>query len=531
MSHSSQATGRRRRPSRTPSPTVSQPLIELRGEGQTCRLFPPCEDITAPLTYRQIVPQAQRSGETRLLKRERPLFPDLHDQRQPDRADTDITLPHLWQGDRYLPGFEPMLNGGMAEVVVEWAKLRGYNVVDRFQPPPSVSMAALTSALQVEGFPQVSRLLTEEIRGLVRHALDSNGIAQLVTEVARSLPEATLAFLTLQRDAARSLFVRLPPDVQRQCTVADSDSAAIPRRLLLGTPHALAPHGQLMVARDVTVLLNAMEIAGRSFQAALANYATRLFGLLRFDAAPSPRQSDLMFAAFGPYETTAPSIGIRRRTVETSFVVMAEGRHHTDLTTPCETQRQFIWRCRRRNEALAAVAGCLKDGAPIRQRLARPLPAAWRRPLRVVVVVESVDHGMRLGRLLASWPVVADNDAYLDHSSTVRVQTLDRFLQDRKPFVIATASAAEHLPWDRYDAVVAAGAGSGLPTFADRLTCPAGEDHRLLVVDVADRQPVSLRRDTAYRKSAYESADWFPAGMNPGAGRVRRYLAQRGATL
>lgn len=281
--------------------------------------------------------------------------------------------------------------------------------------------------------------------------------------------------------------------------------------------------------RHLTFVLDATEVTHERMQTALRGQHTGLFGLLRVDAALPPRTRDLIFAAFGPEMTTLPKLRYRSRRVETLFCKPLEIPFQSSALQRLEQVRREVWLNDVRNRGIAALAFGLSQGSVDVNRFAARLTAPWRRPLNVVVITESLEHAQNLGRLLYSWPIVADDDAYCDDLPPgPRPVTASVFATGTGSRAIATTASVRQLPWDRIETVVWAGGGSGgAPLPVDLLTCLTTEDRRLLLVDVNDRATVELRKDTATRRRRYEALDWFRLGRDADAARTQRYWRER----
>ena len=98
--------------------------------------------------------------------------------------------------------------------------------------------------------------------------------------------------------------------------------------------------------------------------------------------------------------------------------------------------------------------------------------------------------------------------------------------------MIATVAGLDDIDLAAVDAVVWAGAGQHLPPLpAERLICPAGQPHRLLLVDCDDRHHPQLRRWSRFRREQFESAGWFEFDFKNLVARVRRFLSQHPRSL
>lgn len=498
--------------------------------GQECVLTPHLPELAERFTYRHHRTNIAKDGVAQLEMRCRPLLPTAEDRVLPDPLDSDVYPPHLQHPvhNAIMP-FPSMVTGGLALPVAVLAAARGYAPSFRMQTSAVVQKHRLAGELGCH----VCDFVESHAHGLIRHDLSVSGIARLIVRIAAAFPQAKLAFVSTRFELLQRIYDLLPAELQRETTLADAaDVPDQPRRLLLGTAFALAPCTNWDDRRQITVLLDAAEITHERMQMALLWQHTRLFGLSRLGTKLPPKTRDLMFAAFGPQETTLPSLGRRCRRVET-VLCRPIGTFSRTPYEPWQLSRSQIQQLGLRNEMLSIVAHGVAKGNNIDDRLERPLSAAWQRPLQTLVLTDSVEHAEAIGRNMATWPIIVGDDAYLDGlPDPNRYQTVDRFLAGDAKNLIATTAAAARLDWERFDAVVWAGGGCDgpLPPFA-KLTCPAGLDQRLLLVDVHDRHHAELRQQTAKRRRNYDACDWFPLGADDVACRCRRYWRERGVKL
>jgi hypothetical protein len=145
------------------------------------------------------------------------------------------------------------------------------------------------------------------------------------------------------------------------------------------------------------------------------------------------------------------------------------------------------------------------------------------------VLADSIEHACNLASQLPGWPVVAGEDIDL---SGLRYQQR-RLLAERGPTwltgnqQIVTTCAASNLRLSSPDVIIWAGGGLHRPPIPRKwLHCPAGSNHRILLIDCDDRHHVELEAWTCNRRLEYVESDWFDVGVDSTSGRIIRFLHQ-----
>ncbi len=151
-------------------------------------------------------------------------------------------------------------------------------------------------------------------------------------------------------------------------------------------------------------------------------------------------------------------------------------------------------------------------------------------PMRTAILVKTIKHAAELASLLPTWPVVTSSSCYLAGLDRERAALLRRRCSTpiEQHNCIATIDGFARVRMRPFDALIWAAGGTHLPALpANQLICRGNSHSRLLYIDCDDQHHAHLRREKEKRREAYWSAGWFPIGMPPIVGRIRRFLSHR----
>lgn len=185
----------------------------------------------------------------------------------------------------------------------------------------------------------------------------------------------------------------------------------------------------------------------------------------------------------------------------------------TNLCSLSAAKRR-VWHDHRRNRLIAQAA--------------RRLAADGN---HVLLVVESLEHAVRVLRELPAWPLLSGTEIHLDGlSASDRTLVTARQIPVSQPpallgspGTIATLVGLNSVNWRAVDVVVRADGGRGLlplPWEANHL--PYGTP-TLRLVDFRDRSSAELRRAASARKQAYTRAGWS-GHADSEQSRIQRFL-------
>ncbi len=283
---------------------------------------------------------------------------------------------------------------------------------------------------------------------------------------------------------------------------------------------------------DMVLFLDARNCVHAQAQPALETMDAqfRLFGIVRRGQPLSPYEEGGMMGVFGPELIDLMAHCYTRRDVR---VALVKNRQH-----PIELERHgsdFDYRCvihnERRNRLIARLAKALavRDPGPCRDHRAIFDWCDWyeRGRLNVTVLVDRLDHALALHEKLPTWPIIArENISLRGYSKRVR-----RLFRPRVPswdFVrwqIVMTDAAEDFHGYASDILIWAGAGPCAAPLPNSWL--AGSSHfsrPLLIVDFHDAFNAQTRKWSSRRMNEYARGNFFPVGVCPSDGRIRRFL-------
>lgn len=302
-------------------------------------------------------------------------------------------------------------------------------------------------------------------------------------------------------------------------------------RVIVATPGSL---GMIEIDRvDMVIVPDAIDGLRQTMRDRIRDAPrARLIGLLDRSVQPSPYERDMLTAMYGLHEVVVPRPEHLVRPVEVVTVPIAGGPALAASLDIVDLKRRGIWRHPVRNRKIVQLATALRTGDGLTRfpNLAQTIGQIGDR--RVVILVETLDHGADLAQRLPDWPIVAGYDACrADLSSHVRrvMQTPDRVDALGPQFMIVTTTAAAEIRWDDVHVMIRADGGVGLPP----LRLPGSLDviwwrcRRLILIDFLDKHHPQLRRQSGARRRAYTAQGWYRAGADCDQMAVERFLAAR----
>jgi hypothetical protein len=394
--------------------------------------------------------------------------------------------------------------------------------------PPLTNVEALDHALL--------RCVGRHERALVRYEPAAVDPARLIVQLRLAWPDLALAVAVARDGEAHALRDRVARFLPDAVAVTGRDRPARVGPVVVATYGGLAHTPVALEHRRVVVALHAVEAVGEVPRYCLGHaLRARLYGLLPRDARPAPHDRDLVSALFGFEEVSVPRHGCQARGVEVVRVRFGGGEPlPAGLDLPA-VKRLGLWQHPLRNRLVARLADLLgrADRDALRARfpaVAAALPAVPGP--RVLVLVETVGHGLEIARRLPGWPLVAEADVWPGGLSGAERDVLRRgreALAAPLPCAVLTSAALTPARLVEADAVVRADGGTGLAPLPGEdiphggTCCP----RPLLLVDLDDRHHPELRRRARRRREAYAARGWFGPGVDPARARVERFLAGR----
>jgi hypothetical protein len=178
-------------------------------------------------------------------------------------------------------------------------------------------------------------------------------------------------------------------------------------------------------------------------------------------------------------------------------------------------KQQGIWRHPVRNRRICSLAVALSHGDETQitsqfPNVARRLPQDWRSG-RIGILVDNVEHGLALSKLLFDAPLVVGRTCHDAGLSKRQRQCIASGSNPRirtREHVVVTTEGLKRA--GNFDIIIRADGAAGLPRLPQKLlTAPSDRPlPRLLLIDMADKHHPKLRRWSRCRREAYATADW-----------------------
>ena len=371
--------------------------------------------------------------------------------------------------------------------------------------------------------------LTGSLRGQVLYHAGWQ-LGQLLLLARRAYPQARTLIVTPNRPQALSLAQRLGPRLPNQLSAAAGQGFHPGCRVLINTMQQFRPAMDDPDTFRLVLLVDADRIVRAAVSAeALGRMGQRrIYGFVRSDQRLSQRERLEVEAVCGPVVYEVPGVYGRTARVQ---VVLAEPPW-TPLpftTTALAFKRKTLWHNRQRNEAVAGLALALAAGRDEdlrRQGILHPngrLPAPNLGGRRVVVLVETTEHGLALTALLPDWPLFTASTA----STGERLP--DAGLPQHSMITQVVASRLSHIP---ADVLIWAGGGQGSLELRGFPPIAIAGRQKVVVIDFADDGNEAAEADTRSRLRNYLRRGWEISGpdrwLSPGgAGEPVRRPRQR----
>jgi hypothetical protein len=419
---------------------------------------------------------------------------------------------------------------GLAPIAQYWLMNRGHDVEMRLDIP---DLEASRAQAGTGSNGHVMSLIHRRAQGLIRHGLNDDGLAEILIEIGRAFPETSIGIIAPTEEKAERLHRRMSEEcpgitlgLRRRCLHPG-------QRVAVLSLHGLAHPDVWRERIDVLIFTNAAQALHEVSQLPLLGPRRfRLYGLLHRDVKLSPYQQDRLVATFGVDEETVPRLGYRERQIELAWMNICGGPHVPGHLRGLDLLQRGIQQHPVRNRQVAKLAKALVGNTP--SVVARLCPAAasavGNNSCRTIVATETLEHALAIAPSLPGWTLVTALNINTAGLSGEQQQMLAarRALFYDPTRAIATTAGLRRIDLDCVDAVIWAGGGGHLPAVPpDQLICPAAETRPLLLVDLDDKHHAHLRAASRQRREAYWAAGWFPVGMLPMIGRIRRFLAGR----
>ncbi|MGP0070009.1 MAG: hypothetical protein ACLQGP_41205 [Isosphaeraceae bacterium] len=400
---------------------------------------------------------------------------------------------------------------GLVPRLAAAARRAGYRVdiQDHGEPPSAAPAPDLVGAIDNARL-GLAESLARSRRGVIEvcSAQDKPSMIELVARVFTSGP---IAIVTKSRREAIMLNRRLATSLREPVHCCTRGRTGSDGRIRVGTIRSL----DLTVA-GVVFFVDATQILHEDVPDRLMTLRRqRIYGLLG-DTLPLSRRQRLVIEAFGgPVIGRLGPPGERPADVRVAFASWP-GKDQPDEPLGLVWKRQSIWHNTDRNAAITRVTEALAGD---------DLATLWKyglflededdlrheEPRRVVVLVESLEHGRELGRLLPGWRLLQADEACLAESNGHEPAGATPVSRHARPDRVIMTMASAHGLADLETDIIIRADGTPWPL---ELSLASGrsentEEQAVLLVDFADDQDRTARDATRARRLDYRDRDWL----------------------
>jgi hypothetical protein len=444
--------------------------------------------------------------------------------------------PLVFVGEDYFGTKVIEAYAGLEPLVRELLKREGYRLQceplsSRRLPPPSGKRPPRITLLDHA----LLRAVASRDRALIRYTKGSVSPAKLIAQIGYAWPQLRIMVWVTRVDDAKRLaaelrkyFTYVPVHYSGRCPDTRS-------RIVVSTYGQLGAASVEIEKRDIGIALHAAELIrnNEARQALRAARKARFYGLLPAQDQLARYDQDYLTALFGTHPVSIPAHGREYRPVDVVSTRVSGGPRpgkHADTLT---VKQQGIWRHPVRNRRICSLAVALSHGddAVIASQfpdVARNVPEG-RRLGRIAILVDNVDHGQTLSKLLFDAPLVVGQTCYDAGLSQLQQQCITSGRDPRtrtQEHVIVTTEGLKRA--GNFDIIIRADGGLGLPHLPQKLlTAPSDRPlPRLLLIHMADKHHPKLRKWTRYRRQAYAAAGWNLLDTAPQTA-LERFIAAR----
>lgn len=403
---------------------------------------------------------------------------------------------------------------GLAPVAVELLGRHGYRgyYIDRTDRSLPKAAPGAVSRRGIRDSALLRFVASKEPCGLIEYRYGDVDPAWMIAQIALNWPTSRVVVISATRTNAERLVVCLKRYLGANVGLSLPGWKFDPRRVVVATPRAALRAGMLLA--DFVIALDAVEAVGLHQQEALRQpMKARVFGLIRIGQRLSAYERDIVAATFGFHRMRILQHDSVPRPVTMFQVAVRGGERVSGRLDAASLKAKAITRHRVRNRIVCAVAKAIeqKDEKALR-KLVRW--SGWEsiRQERAVILVESVDHALTLGKLLPEWAILAGESPDLEGISQLnQLVASESYLSvwHSRRNVILTMDGLRRVDLHRVGVVIRADGLPGVPAvLADRFVS-GHKSGRLLVVDLDDRDlHPQLRRWTRQRMDAALDEGW-----------------------
>jgi RNA-directed DNA polymerase len=355
-------------------------------------------------------------------------------------------------------------------------------------------------------------------RGIVRCDLTHVKVARLVTQIVEAFPKKKILVLVSRRNDVRYLDRLLRKRGINVARVLAGWSPFGQYRVVVCTYLGVALGVATAEHRDIVLYVNPTEVFCLAGCEGLKDlWRARIFGILPIECQLASPVKEQVAAIFGDQSVSVPKHGRVARRVCVVFVPsQVTGKPRRD-ETEWEVRLRLLIHHPVRNRRIAHLAKAFADEDYTKLGASPPgftSLATSHLGGRVGILASTVDHALALSRHLPGWPVLTEEQVWVEgvsHSDKARLSSVDSDSQSCSADAIVTTSALPRAGW--FDILICADAGVGLPAIRGiNLLGNHDTDDSLLLVDFDDRHHPLARTWTRSRKAAYEATGWSILG-------------------
>jgi hypothetical protein len=373
---------------------------------------------------------------------------------------------------------------------------------------------------------EVVRMVSQRDRGLIRCGPGID-MAYLIAEIVTSYPRTTFAVCLPSKSMVQEMDHHLARFGSANWGAWRNNGGDLVLRVAVGVFGDFTHELYDIQWRDVAFFPDAMHaLHDRAQDVLLATDPHfRIFGCLHPESRPAAADVDLLRGIFGFDEIAIPAHRIVEKPVRTAWMPFTSRPRSNG---PASEVESLVHQNRLRNRfiAMRARESLATVGAPT-----PPSP-----PIRTVVLVDSVRHALALHESLRPWPVIASETVFSDGLTDRELDILNRprFAEQLSGLnYIATLDGLLRLPFAPHgNVLIWAGAGSYGPEIPRSLRTywqsadPEAPEPTTVLVDVDDRSPEVLRKQSRRRSRRYVDNDFLPFSQGVIQGQVANYLVK-----
>ena len=414
---------------------------------------------------------------------------------------------------------------GLQPLVTAWLRRWGYTVSCGGQRPKRLKRP---DPKYLEDFRHADWLMLDFLRqrdrAMVRY---SKGIKphRLVCQICKAWPRTSImVWVTRVEDAMRIAKQLRKAGLQPTVLTGQHspESHAEPQgRIVVSTYMALNDGLAGLEHRGIALVLDADEFVRSKWleqiQILERAHQARLWGFLPENKQLAPYDRDMLTAIFGIQEIRLRRHGEDWQPPTVVFSRITGGQPLKGACGTFAVKQKGVWHNHVRNRRIVKLANAISQADE--SVLKRDFPRVYEeldteRCFHLGILVENVEHGLQLAKMLPHWQFIAENEVHEEGLSPSQRKALRQgrecacwMAENRIITDLALRSAGE------YSVIIRADAGTGLPCGNNGYCKYAFANFDGLLIDFNDNHHSLLQKRYRQRRGAYAAAGWNMAGM------------------